>query len=273
MKCLVVGHVVRDIIKKGNKVLERLGGGAYYSALALSRFCDVEILTSFSNLPEEWIKELEAMAKLQVVPSEATTTYELMYLDGNRRRLKLLERASTINELPNEEYDILLINPVAGEVPPALVASALKRFPFVAVDLQGFIRSSSPGEIKYLPIDGSFLKGANILHADLGEYQYLEGFSPEFVDVLLLSNGPEPGKAFFRGREYTFEPVPVEVDESTGAGDVFLGAFTGFYSQCPFVQALKRAAAFTALFLKNRHLNFSMEEVNRLAIEVEVKRV
>ncbi|WP_367883297.1 hypothetical protein [Thermococcus peptonophilus] len=65
------------------------------------------------------------------------------------------------------------------------------------------------------------------------------------------------------------------MDESTGgAGDVFLGAFTGFYSQCPpFVQALKRAAAFTALFLKNRHLNFSMEEVNRLAIEVEVKRV
>ncbi|WP_367883298.1 carbohydrate kinase family protein [Thermococcus peptonophilus] len=128
MKCLVVGHVVRDIIKKGNKVLERLGGGAYYSALALSRFCDVEILTSFSNLPEEWIKELEAMAKLQVVPpSEATTTYELMYLDGNRRRLKLLERASTINELPNEEYDILLINPVAGEVPPLPWLPALSK--------------------------------------------------------------------------------------------------------------------------------------------------
>lgn len=159
MKCLVVGHVVRDIVKKGNKVLERLGGGAYYSALALSRFCDVEILTSFSNLPEEWIKELESMAKLQVVPSETTTTYELTYLDGNRRRLKLLERASPIEELPDGEYDVLLMNPVAREVPPALVTSALKKFPFVAVDIQGFIRSSSPGEIQYQPIDGSFLKG------------------------------------------------------------------------------------------------------------------
>lgn len=205
--------------------------------------------------------------------SETTTTYELTYLDGNRRRLKLLERASPIEELPDGEYDVLLMNPVAREVPPALVTSALKKFPFVAVDIQGFIRSSSPGEIQYQPIDGSFLKGVKILHADLGEYQYLQGFSPEFVDVLLLSNGPEPGKAFLHGREYTFEPVHVGVDESTGAGDVFLGAFTGFYSQCPFVQALKRAAAFTALFLKNRSVDFSMDDVNELAMKVEVKRV
>ncbi|WP_367884565.1 hypothetical protein [Thermococcus sp. JCM 11816] len=63
------------------------------------------------------------------------------------------------------------------------------------------------------------------------------------------------------------------MDESTGAGDVFLGAFTGFYSQCPFAQALKRAAAFTALFLKNRSVDFSMDEVNELAMKVEVKRV
>ncbi|MBP1911129.1 carbohydrate kinase family protein [Thermococcus stetteri] len=273
MKCLVVGHVVRDVVKKGDNVLERLGGGAYYSALALSRFCDVEIFTSFSELPDEWIKELKSIGELHIVPSEETTTYELTYLDSNRRALKLLERASPLKGLPDGNYDIVIINPVAGEVPPALVAHAVGNFPLVAVDLQGFIRSPHPGEVGYLTLDGSFLKGVTVLHADVSEFQHLENFSPELVDVLLLSNGPEPGKAFLHGREYMFNSVRVDVDESTGAGDVFLGAFTGLYSQCPFVQALKRAVAFTALFLKKRHVDFPMEDVNRLAMEVEVKRV
>ena len=91
MKCLIIGHVVRDIVKKSGKSFERLGGGAYYSGLALPRFCDVEILTSFSELPESWLSELESIGRLRVIHSERTTTYELTYLDGNRRKLRLLD--------------------------------------------------------------------------------------------------------------------------------------------------------------------------------------
>jgi hypothetical protein len=273
MKCLVIGHVVRDIVKKGGKTLERLGGGAYYSALALSRFCDVEILTSFSELPQSWLSELESIGKLRVIPSDKTTTYELTYLDGNRRELRLLERASPIEKLPARDYDAVIINPVAGEVSPELVRRAVKGFPFVATDVQGFIRSTEPGRISYRPFDGSSFEGLKVLHADVSEFTYLKNLSPGSVEVLLLSNGPEEGKAFLRGREYSFKPLSVEVDESTGAGDVFLGAFTGFYLKCPFIQALKQAVAFTALFLKYRNADFSMEEVNELARKVKVKRV
>lgn len=273
MRCLVVGHVVRDIVKKRGESIERLGGGAYYSALALSRFCEVEILTSFSELPKDWLLELESIGKLKVIPSEKTTTYELNYLDGNQRELRLLERASPIEELPPGNYDAVIINPVAREVAPALLKEAVGRFPFVAADVQGFIRSTEPGRVAYRPFDGSSFAGLKVLHADVSEFRYLETFSPDNVEVLLLSNGPEEGRAFLRGREYSFKPVRVEVDESTGAGDVFLGAFTGFYLRCPFLQALKRAAAFTALFLKYRNVGFSMEEVNELAVKVEVKRV
>jgi hypothetical protein len=273
MRCLVVGHAVRDIVRKKGKSFERLGGGAYYSALALSRFCEVEIATSFSELPGEWVSELEAIGKLRVIPSEKTTTYELNYLDGNRRELRLLERASPIGELPPGNYDAVLINPVAGEVAPNLVKEAVGRFPFVAADVQGFIRSTELGRVSCKPFEGSYFAGLKVLHADVSEFGYIRDFSPDSVEVLLLSNGPEEGKAFLRGREYSFKPVRVELDESTGAGDVFLGAFTGFYLRCPFVQALKRAVAFTALFLKYRNVDFSMEEVNELAIKIDVKRV
>ena len=273
MRCLVIGHVVRDIVRKGGKAIERLGGGAYYSALALSRFCEVEVLTSFSELPESWLSELESVGSLKVIPSESTTTYELTYLDGNRRELRLLDRASPIEELPDGNYDAVVINPVAGEVSPELVRKVVEEFPLAAADLQGFIRSTGPGKVSYRPFDGSAVRGLKILHADVSEFEYLTGFSPDAVEVLLLSNGPESGRAFLRGRGYSFRPVRVEVDESTGAGDVFLGAFTGFYSKCPFIQALKRAAAFTALFLAHRSVDFPMDDVGELAKKIEVKRV
>lgn len=64
MKCFVVGYVVRDIVKKGNKVFERFGGGVYYFVFVFLRFCDVEIFIFFLNFLEEWIKELELMVKL-----------------------------------------------------------------------------------------------------------------------------------------------------------------------------------------------------------------
>ncbi|WP_342765100.1 carbohydrate kinase [Thermococcus sp.] len=270
MKCLVVGHVVRDVIRRGSKIEERLGGGAYYSALALSRFCDVEILTSFSQLPEEWIDELRSLGKLTVLPSDETTSYELTYLDSNRRELRLISRASSITELPAGRYDAIVLNPVANEIPEGIVSEALNRAKLVSADLQGFIRSPEKGPVGLIERDGSFLNGVDVLHADVAEFS-LVNLDPGSVGVLLLSDGPNPGNAYLHGRPYRFVPLKVEVDESTGAGDVFLGAFTGFYLECPFVQSLKRAVAFTALFLRYRSVDFSLNEVSELARGVTVE--
>ena len=272
MKCLVVGHVVRDVIKRGSATEEKLGGGAYYSALALSRFCDVEILTSFSELSEGWIDELRSLGKLTVIPSGETTSYELIYMDSNRRELRLLSRASIIDELPARKYDVILINPVANEIPPELVKEALEKAKLVSSDLQGFIRSSELGAVRLIERDGSFLRGIHVLHSDVAEFRYLN-LKPSSVEALLLSDGPNPGKAYFRGNPYRFLPIKVDVEESTGAGDVFLGAFTGFYAECPFIQSLKRAIAFTTLFLKNRSTDFEMSKVSELAGKVSVEPI
>jgi sugar/nucleoside kinase (ribokinase family) len=272
MRCLVVGHVVRDVIRRGSKIEERLGGGAYYSALALSRFCDVEILTSFSDLPEQWIEELRSLGKLMIVPSESTTSFELNYGDSDIRTLHLLSRASQIEELPERVYEVILLNPVAGEIPPELVTEALGKARLVSADVQGFIRSSEPGPVKLIERDGSFLNGVHVIHSDVIELRYLN-ISPTSVEVLLLSNGPNPGKAYLRGQPYLFLPLKLNVTESTGAGDVFLGSFTGFYTEHPFFQALKLAVAFTALFLRNRSVNFDANEVARLAEGVSVEAI
>ncbi|WP_297487937.1 carbohydrate kinase [Thermococcus sp.] len=273
MRCLVVGHVTRDVIRKGSKVEERLGGGAYYSALALTRFCTVEILTSFSSLPEEWMGELKRVGKLRVVQSDSTTTYELTYTSPSERTLRLLERAGEIGSLPAEKYELIIINPVANEVPPHLVGEALKRGKLVAVDAQGFLRTFKNGEIELTELNASFLRGIGVLHAEKGELKQLRGFSPGDVESFLITDGPNPGIAHHRGRAYRFYPVKVEVEESTGAGDVFLASFSGFYLQCPFIQSLRRALAFTALFLERRSIDFPMEDVGRLSLEAKVEHI
>lgn len=275
MKCLLAGHLVIDRIIRGSRFERRIGGGAYYSAITLANFCDVEVLTSVGkDFPDEWLDELtDRGVRLRIIPAEKSTSYELRYLDANRRKLRLLSRAAPITDVPGGDYDMVMLNPVAGEIPPESATKFKKLSNFLVADVQGFIRTPEVGPVRLREIDASFLRGMRVLHADLTETRYLKNFNPSDVEVLLVTNGARPGFAYLRGKGYTYRPVEMEIEESTGAGDVFLASFAHFYSQCPFIQALKRANAFTALFLKHRDFSFSMEEVNELAMRVAVERL
>ncbi|WP_148883473.1 carbohydrate kinase family protein [Thermococcus aciditolerans] len=273
MKCLVVGHLVQDIIVKGSGIEYRIGGGAYYSAMALSGFCRVEILTSVGeDFPGKWLEELEASGiRLHVISSRNSTSYRLRYLDRDNRELTLLSVAERITDIPHRGYDIIILNPVAGEITPETVALAKKRGDFVVADVQGFTRSPHPGRLKLTGVDGGIFNGLKVLHADVSEAQLVRNLNPDKIEVLLVSRGADVGQAYLRGRKYTYTPARVAVEESTGAGDVFLASFSLFYNDCSFIQALKRAAAFTALFLQRRIFDFPMDEVNEMAMEVDVK--
>ena len=274
MKCLVLGHLVKDVIIAGSNKELRMGGGAYYSALALSAFCDVEVWTSVGDdFPGEWLEELERLGiKLRIFPSRSTTLYELRYTPSGRE-LVLRSVAEPLRTLPKGNHDVVIMNPVAGEIPPWLVREAILRFPFVSLDAQGFVRRATPGKVDYSTVDASFVSGAKILHADEREANHLLNFSPGDVEVFLVSRGEERGRAYLKGRAYEFEPLRVDVLDTTGAGDVFLAAFSHFYRTCPFIQSLKRAVAFTALFLERRRVDVSKEELGELAASVVVKRV
>ncbi|AIF69597.1 hypothetical protein PAP_05985 [Palaeococcus pacificus DY20341] len=281
MKVLVIGHLTKDVIIKGSERFERVGGGVYYSALALVTFGEVSILTKIGeDFPKEKLYELENCGiKVIALPSKQTTTYELRYLNEGERVLKLLARGEEMKpeELPElGGFDVVLANPVAGEIPKETL-EILKNGE-LALDLQGIVREFKDG-VRIGKIDSEVLRGVKILHADINEILSLGSFEKaiqilkENVEVALISNGGERGIAIKKGQIYAYYPPRTKIKDATGAGDTFLAAFTYFYRECPFIQALKMANAFTALFLERRSYDFSMEEVSKKAMEVRVERV
>lgn len=280
MRCLILGHLTRDIIIKDNMTQEKIGGGAYYSALALSKFCDVVIVTKIGkDFPKEWIEKLEDRG-INVIYgfSNNTTTYELRYVDENTRSLRLLKRADELSfeELPSDKFDIILVNPVAGEISTKMLQSLKKHY--LAVDLQGFVRDFDE-EVHLKQINGEFLRGVKILHADKNEVQCLGNSKNALnllknsVEIALISNGKEEGVALYKGSFYRFVPLDMKIKEATGAGDTFLASFSYFYKKYAFEEALKMANAFTAIFLSLRNYDFSIREVMKKAKLVEVKKI
>jgi len=269
MKCTVVGHITRDLIRIGNSTDERMGGGAYYSGLALSKFCRVTLVTSFGkDIPKDWIDELESNFELHVVPSPRTTTFELVYMDQTERKIFLRSLAGRLDEAVDErERGIIIFNPVAGEVSRSTV-ERMRADKFV--DVQGFLRGSSEGEVKLQAVDASFLRGSLAVHADSSEAANLRNLEENLPEVLIVSNGVEKGTAYVGGEKFTFEPLKIPMRDSTGAGDVFLGSFAGFYKRTTVLDALRKSVAFTAMFLSMRSFEFSLRDVERVAKKVRI---
>ncbi len=269
MKCTVIGHVTKDIILADGKTFERMGGGAYYSGLALSKFCRVELITSVGpDIPEKWIEELEGRFKLHTVPAERTTTFKLVYTSPNHRKLFLESLAGSLDDAVPKRRKMFVFNPVAGEISAEAVMSS-RGYKFA--DVQGFVRKPSTGEVEFKRIDASFLDGLTAVHSDAVELKYLKGFRPSLSRVFIVSNGPEGGTVYVGGKELIFKPPEVVKGESTGAGDVFLGAFAGFYMKnggADVIGALKMSIAFTTTFLKHRTVEFSLERIRDEAARV-----
>ncbi|WP_324735861.1 carbohydrate kinase [Thermococcus sp. SY098] len=274
MKCLIVGHLTHDIILRGNVRIERIGGGVYYSALVLSPFCDVEIITKVGkDFPKEWLRELkERGIRITLLPSRYTTTYELRYLDENTRILRLLSKADPfrVSEIPTDNWDIILLNPVANEISGEIVK---KMRGFISIDVQGFVRSFENGKVGLKKTNASFLSNARIVHADVNEFEMLEGIGGKQPEVMLISNGADRGEAVYRGERYHFEPIKMSVAETTGAGDSFLAYFSYFYKRYPFMKALKMTVSFTAFFLKYRTPFFDFDEARENAKNVKVEKI
>ncbi len=249
MRITVVGHLVIDDVVAGQIRIATLGGPPSYAGLTARNLGaeDVSLFTKFgADFPDDYLLWL-SWNQLKISRNARSTTHPTtrfrivqkpeereLYLDARCEDLK------ADGELP--EGDVVIVSPVAGEVDLALLDHIRSKFKTVYIDPQGFIRKfeSADGRCFLTNIDRRVLKYADIVKMDGEEalmitgvrdpFQALEEVRRSGVEVAIYTKGVEG--ALLRCSKGLYRiPVVRQLDvlDTTGAGDIFAGAFATTY--------------------------------------------
>ncbi|HVP24052.1 MAG TPA: PfkB family carbohydrate kinase [Conexivisphaerales archaeon] len=183
MKALVAGHLVLDTISTEGYSSESMGGPPAYMGLLLRRLgFDVTLSTRIGyDFGDERLRQLQASGIRFLSPpltESPTTRFEITFL-WDRRVLRLLSRCDSIPppRIGLPDYDVVLVNPVAGEI----AVDSLPRYKaiskFTYLDPQGFLRSFDDGltTLAERPELKGRLRGLDAIKVDTEEGMILTG--------------------------------------------------------------------------------------------------
>ena len=259
---LIAGHAVIDevIDSLASPARYSLGGPVSYSSIALKRLgYSPSIATKIGpDFPRRYLDTLLHYCGINfssyVVPNSRTTSYRI---DRSRepRKLWLLAKCQSLSwediinstNVPNSTR--LIVNTVANEVSLQSVLELRRRFSFVALDSQGFLRQfDSSGLVKLTSKTDltEYLSGIDLLKADTEELCAWTGTNNiekarrkvlKQVRVLLLTSGEGPVELYVEGT-LRFRAIPprVGVKDTTGCGDIMFSLFVA-----EIEEGLKRA--------------------------------
>jgi sugar/nucleoside kinase (ribokinase family) len=243
---LVIGHITRDLLEEGGY---RPGGTALYAAVTASR------LGWHATVWTATASEVPPLPGVTVVslPSPNDTTFCNRY-DGGRRVQQLLARASSLlpERFPPSSAAVVLLGPVAQEVPPAWV----ERFPqaLVGACLQGWLRAwDASGNVRSAPWKASrrWLPRFAVVFLSLEDVGGRRSRARSYAaraPLLVLTEGKEGATLFHRGHATSIPAFAADEVDPTGAGDVFAAAFMIRYAEgASPLQAARFAAAAAAL--------------------------
>jgi sugar/nucleoside kinase (ribokinase family) len=243
---LVVGHVTWDRLQ-GRDVL---GGTVSYAALAAQRLgWEAAVLTAAGPdfEPERDLPGVRVFLR----QAAATTRFVNVYEDDGTRREVLSGRSEDIDltPLPDEwrRPEVLLLGPVAGEVPGGLAASFEAEL--VGAGAQGWLRtfeedgSVSPREWRDPARDLAGVHTVFLSEHDLPQAGVRARELLACVPIVIVTRGWEGLRLYTRDAVHDVPSLPREEVDPTGAGDVFAAAFLLRYHEAGDALA---AAAFAA---------------------------
>ncbi|MCS7120231.1 MAG: carbohydrate kinase family protein [Nitrososphaerota archaeon] len=229
----------------------RLGGSATYVSLAAKNLgSNVSVVSKVGeDFPQRYIQWLKRrgidLSSLQIIKGDSTTRYLLCYSETGMRRLILKCKGPVIRDEEIEsvsEARALHIAPIAGEISSTALRRVVGRGMIVSVDPQGFLRSFMQGGEVYL--EGRFgyeaFRGADIIKASEDEAEAITGttdlqksidiLSDADVRIIMVTRGVSGSILRLYDRTYLVPAAePRKVVDTTGSGDVFIGAFLAEY--------------------------------------------
>jgi hypothetical protein len=224
---LVIGYVCKDLSPDGFTV----GGTATYSSLTARNLGSrVGVITSAA--PDFPLQEALPGIEVLCLPSEQTTVFENIYLDGSRRQVirAVAERISATAIPPTwRRSKIVHLGPLAQEIGADLVGGWGDAL--VALTPQGWMRQwDSAGRVFPCRWEGAeqLLRASDVLilsEEDVGgDWSQIEALA-QWARIMVVTSGWQGSTVFRRGETRHFPAHPVLEVDPTGAGDVFATAY------------------------------------------------
>jgi len=250
---VTVGHFVIDFIKtkRESQLQPTLGGPPTFISLAARKMdMKVSVISNVGdNFPKEYcewlISEGVDLSMLHRVRNASTTSYMLIYNDEGERQLILKSRAPPIEpeEIPETlSAKVIHISPIAGEVSYEVTERLREHSDILSLDPQGFLRRFNKDGRVYLGnlTNPKILSKINIFKASKREIEMVTGESEltraikhireKGVSIVIVTRGGKGAILSFGRKIYRIPAGKSKVIvDTTGAGDVFIGAFLSEY--------------------------------------------
>lgn len=231
MKLGVVAHTSIDHII--NKEMEKItvGGPTFYAGLTLKRFgIDTKLITKvgddFSFSSDELSIDKECIV-------DTPTTRFMLIINEYSRKLFLLAKCDDININDIVDMDGYIVSPIINEVSSDTLNYIVKNSSFTFLDPQGFVRRVRDKEC-YIARTDLKIDGIDVIKVDEDEAFALTGSIG--IDALMaldtntaILTSKDRTIMLHKNRVYGMKFEPVKPIDSTGAGDIFAGAYASSY--------------------------------------------
>jgi len=229
LEYLVIGHITHDILP--DKVQTTLGGTAAYAACTAAALgCNVKVLTSVG--PDARLSPIQSVAEVVCHPAAASTTFENIYLNGQREQYVYAVAQPLTAALVPRAWS----HPAVAHIGPIMGECALDLFTmfagktFVGITPQGWLRAydaqqrvrmqSWPDAVNVLP----HVSAAVLSIQDINGDRELARSYAQLAPLLVVTCGKEGGTLFVKGAAIPFAAHPAIEFDATGAGDIFATA-------------------------------------------------
>ena len=242
---VVIGNLTIDYVGGGGR---RLGGPPSYCGIFLAPRTKVSVISNIGyDFPSGWIESLEDIgvdvSGVRTTPESAV--FELKE-EANGRSITVTSSGIPI---PPESVDITIdigiASPVLGEIGPSLLEILRKRASFLAVDLQGFVRTREEnGTVIFGAKEGTLenFPGVDLIKGSMREAGAVTSRRDpsealnrlrKYGEVAAITLGEAGAVVGYENENILIPPFEIsDTKDATGSGDVFLAAlalliFTG----------------------------------------------
>jgi sugar/nucleoside kinase (ribokinase family) len=249
---VTVGHFAIDLIDSPKITTPKptLGGPPTYVSLAARKLnARVSVISKvgddFSDRHTTWLSSNGVdLSALKRAKGASTTSFVLKYTN-RKRRLQLRSRAPPI--LPEDVPDSLRaraihVAPIANELSRNVVDKLRTLTDNLSLDSQGFVREfDADGNVRLRRwSDQRVLEQIDLYKSSSSEIRMVTGFSDlrlamekihdHGAKIVIVTRGIKGSKLLHEGRIYDIPACkPRIIQDPTGAGDAFIGAFLAEY--------------------------------------------